>query len=70
MLTSVLILPPSYLFDFFLTFLLLPFIAQRRVIVVVVVVVATIVIVGGGLILQPLPAAQFLVGEPERRPLR
>jgi hypothetical protein len=55
-----------------LTFLLLPFIAQRRVIVVVVVVVvvATIVIVGGGLILQPLPAAQFLVGEPERRPLR
>jgi hypothetical protein len=60
------------LFDFFLTFLLLPFIAQRRVIVVVVVVVvvATIVIVGGGLILQPLPAAQFLVGEPERRPLR
>ena len=70
MLTSVLFLPPSYLFDFFLTFLLLPFIAQRRVIVVVVVVVATIVIVGGGLILQPLPAAQFLVGEPERRPLR
>jgi len=67
MLTSVFFPPPSSLFVFFLTFLHLPFIAQR---LIVVVIVATIVIVGGGLILQPLPAAQFLVGEPERRPLR